>query len=449
MTGTTAERDIADLRRSISARPDNLVGRHNLAVALRIAGRFDEALAEIERAWVGGLRAVETGIMRANLLADLGRYDEAIAEYRRLLADHPDAIAAHETLARLLPQRGLHANALDSYRDALRCTPHLGMLWVSAMQAACDLGDHAQLLTWSKAATARFGNDTMIVVFAAQALAGLGDLAQARDLLSRAVAADPDYVPALTTLAFYLVQQGDVQVAESHLLRATALEPDNQAAWALLTVAWRLLDDGREAWLADYERLVSSSELDIDCRSLAARLSELHDTVAAPADQSLREGTQTRGDLFNRRDPMIERLASEVVRAVETWLQALPDDPSHPFLRRNTGCVAFAGSWSVRLRRNGYHISHIHPKGWLSSACHIALPDGLDSEAGEGALDFGVPDAKLGLAMSPRRTIAPVEGRLVLFPSYFWHGTRRFERDALRLTVAFDALPVDRPGASG
>lgn len=447
MTGTKAEREIAALRRRVSSNPGDLVGRHNLAVALRTVGRFEEALGEVELAYDGGLRGAETRTVRANLLADLARYDEAVTEYRKLLAVHPDAIAAHETLSRLLPQRGQRATALDSYRAALNRAPQLGMLWVSAMQAACDLGDHLQLLSWAKAANARFGNDTMITVFAAQAMAGLGDFVEARNLLNNAVAADPDYVPAITTLAFYLLQHGDARAAERHLLRATVLEPDNQSAWSLLTVAWRLLDDARETWLADYERQVMWSDLDIDCGALAVRLTGLHDTLAAPADQSLRGGTQTRGDLFSMRDPLIEQLAKEIKRSVEIQLAALPDDPSHPFLRRKAERIIFEGSWSVRLLSKGYHISHIHPKGWLSSACYIALPAGLESDIGEGALEFGVPDAKLGLSLEPRRTLAPIEGRLVIFPSYYWHGTRRFVRNAPRLTVAFDALPGGRePG---
>jgi hypothetical protein len=32
-------------------------------------------------------------------------------------------------------------------------------------------------------------------------------------------------------------------------------------------------------------------------------------------------------------------------------------------------------------------------------------------------------------------------GTLVLFPSYFWHGTVPFSGKQTRLTVAFDAVP--------
>ncbi|WP_414708827.1 putative 2OG-Fe(II) oxygenase, partial [Roseateles sp.] len=45
-------------------------------------------------------------------------------------------------------------------------------------------------------------------------------------------------------------------------------------------------------------------------------------------------------------------------------------------------------------------------------------------------------------AFPPQRFEAPRPGRLLLFPSYLWHGTLPFEDDAFRLTVAFDVVPA-------
>jgi hypothetical protein len=36
-----------------------------------------------------------------------------------------------------------------------------------------------------------------------------------------------------------------------------------------------------------------------------------------------------------------------------------------------------------------------------------------------------------------------------VFPSYFWHGTTPFEDTSHRLTLAFDALPVDIAAGQG
>jgi hypothetical protein len=40
-----------------------------------------------------------------------------------------------------------------------------------------------------------------------------------------------------------------------------------------------------------------------------------------------------------------------------------------------------------------------------------------------------------------RRAVQPVPGRLVLFPSYTWHGTIPLEASSARTTIAFDAIP--------
>jgi hypothetical protein len=67
------------------------------------------------------------------------------------------------------------------------------------------------------------------------------------------------------------------------------------------------------------------------------------------------------------------------------------------------------------------------------------VPDTVkDESAKEGWIKFGEPNFDIGL--TPRRTIQPVPGRLVLFPSYMWHGTIPFHGEA-RTTIAFDAVP--------
>jgi hypothetical protein len=179
--------------------------------------------------------------------------------------------------------------------------------------------------------------------------------------------------------------------------------------------------------------------------ALAGELHTLHSTTEHPAEQSLRNGTQTRGLLFARRSPTIRALADQIAKQVQVSLAALPGDPTHPFLARNTGRIRFEGSWSVRLRSSGFDVNHIHQKGWLSSALYIALPDRVGTGVGDasspGALVFGVPPLDLGLQIAPSRIEQPKVGRLIIFPSYFWHGTVPFEGDQPRLTVAFDALP--------
>lgn len=101
----------------------------------------------------------------------------------------------------------------------------------------------------------------------------------------------------------------------------------------------------------------------------------------------------------------------------------------------------FSGSWSVRLGGGGHHANHVHPQGWISSALYVALPPKNAGDAPDaGWLTLGEPQAALGLALPPSRMVEPVPGRLILFPSWLWHGTRPFG-EGERLTVAFDVAP--------
>jgi ectoine hydroxylase-related dioxygenase (phytanoyl-CoA dioxygenase family) len=98
----------------------------------------------------------------------------------------------------------------------------------------------------------------------------------------------------------------------------------------------------------------------------------------------------------------------------------------------------FAGSWSVRLSGKGYHSSHTHVLGWISSAFYVALPD-APGDAPSGFLALGAPPPELDLGLAPYRHVEPRPGRLVLFPSYLWHATEQFQSGE-RITMAFDAM---------
>ena len=112
--------------------------------------------------------------------------------------------------------------------------------------------------------------------------------------------------------------------------------------------------------------------------------------------------------------------------------------PAIPPCSARRAPIRFAGSWSVRLTGEGFHVNHVHPAGWISSAFYVALPEA--AMGGDGPCRLALDRrgaAELGLDLPPIRLIEPKPGRLVLFPSTMWHGTRPFATGE-RLTVAFD-----------
>jgi hypothetical protein len=177
-----------------------------------------------------------------------------------------------------------------------------------------------------------------------------------------------------------------------------------------------------------------------DLSLLAAHLRSLHFAKAAPLDQSVRGGTQTDGNLLLRDEAPLDRLRKAVMRAVDRYVAQLPPARAgHPTLLAHREPLRIGGSWSVRLQGQGHHADHVHSQGWLSSAFYVALPASMAAPGkpeADGWLSLGeardlVPD------LPPLAMIEPKPGRLVLFPSVMWHGTRPFT-EGERLTVALD-----------
>ena len=159
------------------------------------------------------------------------------------------------------------------------------------------------------------------------------------------------------------------------------------------------MNDPREAILVDYDRMVLDVQVPVPSGyssaasyfgEVAEVLETLHHTQAHPIDQSVRGGTQTNGFLFRIAEPLVKSLEQQIRLAVVDAISRFPNDPRHPFWGRNVqgtsaSDVLFSGAWSVRLRAQGYHTNHVHPKGWISSALYIAVPDevaGATDDAG-------------------------------------------------------------------
>ena len=234
-----------------------------------------------------------------------------------------------------------------------------------------------------------------------------------------------------------------------------ALDPLNQHVLAHQATAWRMLGDARYQRLYDYDAFVRPYRLEAPqgwatleayLVDLARALNGLHTLKTHPVGQSLRGGSQTAASLAQSDDPAIRAFFDAIDAPIRAYMAALGQGDD-PLRARNTGRYRIKGSWSVRLRPQGFHADHIHSDGWLSSACHIELPKAVQrhgqgqgqARGREGWLRFGAPP---GLPqLEAQHHVQPQPGTLVLFPSYMWHGTQPFGGEASRLTLAFDVVP--------
>ncbi|HEY1313069.1 MAG TPA: putative 2OG-Fe(II) oxygenase, partial [Steroidobacteraceae bacterium] len=375
----------------------------------------------------------------------------AEAAWRDCLKLEPRLIDAHNNLAKLIWMRtGDIAQTIAPLDQALRSFANDDALWAAKaaiLQGAGDARGAFQCLS-RQAASAQA--QPMLLVRAGLAALEF-DSAAAVTLAERALRAAPQNAAARSLLAAALLGVGEAHAALAHCDALLTQAPDDQYLIALKTTAWRLLGDAGYAALCDYQNLVLPLELEAptawpDLASFLAdlnvALNRLHDPHGHPLlFQSLRHGTETTQDLARSTDPTIQALFASFAAPIRRYLEKVGPG-ADPLRRRNHGRWRFNGSWSVRLRSAGHHTNHVHPRGWLSSACYIALPDSMnDGNTTDGILTFGEPGIATAPTLASEYSVRPRVGMLVLFPSYFWHGTLPFRSAQPRLTVAFDVVP--------
>lgn len=349
---------------------------------------------------------------------------------------------AHELLADLRAQTGAGEDFADSYVAALTKHPDSKPLLMSYWNILSRSGRHFQAIESMDEHRSLFGSDRDFAMLEV-AIAGHSCLTDRAANLLEVLDNAPD---AQLARGLNRLQTGHPTEAAVLLEDVVRQQSDNLEAWSLLELAWRIAGDRRHEWLAGQPGLYGPSELALgksELAEIADMLRSLHRASAHPIGQSLRGGTQTAGQLFLRSEPELVRLLEALAVAIRKFVNELPAaDPSHPLLKFRNMAMAFGPSWSVRFTGSGHHAAHFHPGGVLSSACYICVPEELaDSEAKPGWLEIGRPPPELGLDLPPLATFEPKPGRLVLFPSFLFHGTRPFAGGE-RLTVAFDLVPV-------
>jgi len=479
------EQALAAHRRAVATKPNYAEALVQVAVLQSESGAKDDALKTLKSALAANPRLFACRYYAGTILTELHRFEEAIVELQAATALSLQRFEGHYALAKALAQAGREEEALSSYQRCIQLAPEFEPAHTEFNELSWTMGRDVRDAATYAFARKRVGERADLLLSEAELRMRFKDAAAAESLLRRALEQAPeraDLANALgralvlqekfeESLPFYgraidaepgaihhrqelgvaLLKHGQPREAVTTLEQALSLAPREQITLGYLALALREMGDSRYDTLVQHDRFVRTFEIaspaafsDVAAfnRMLAEELELLHTRRAAPLNQTLLNGTQTPGSLFAHHSKALDLIRRQIDDAVADYIAGLPDDQSHPFLSRKAHDFGLSGSWSCRLHSSGYHSNHLHNEGWISSAYYVALPDEVaDAASGQGALKFGESKFALGEHDRPEQIVRPAVGKLVLFPSYFWHGTVPFTSDNARLTIAFDVVP--------
>jgi tetratricopeptide (TPR) repeat protein len=449
-TGQMAEAE-APLRKALShARDPKLQAaiHNNLSIVLGSQNKHAEALENLECTQALAPELPNLDNRRIDILHQLGRFDDCVVLYERLLARNPADADMHRAYNSLLYRLGRKDQYLTSYDWAPQTREILlgkaGMLALQKRGAESEQ-IYSSLLTRDPldgAAAAGWANSLSLMGRHGEAVAAF------EFVLSRRSAG----ISLFSGAAAAALLAGDPQKAEAFCQAGLRQVPYDQSCLALLGTSWRLQGNAQDEHLNGYNSLIRVFDLEppdgfsnmADFNAeLGLELERLHPKTQAYLEQSLHGGTQTQGHLFGAGHVMVEKLRARIEAALSAYIADLGPDDQHPFLARRRNGFRFAGAWSSLMREQGFHVNHLHPQGWVSSCYYVTVPEvANDHDTRQGWIKFGEPELDVALNDPIRRAVQPVPGRLVLFPSYMWHGTIPFRDPSIRTTIAFDAVPL-------
>jgi len=452
--------------------------RGDMALALRlldhaaaVAPTDSEVLAE------AGLSKMMCGDLQA------GEYDLRAA--RELTPNSTDLLT---NLGALLQHRGHQHEAIEIYRGILQQDETEIEIRCNLAKALADCGRHDDAQAEAERAVQLSNGERGSLATQGAVLIDAGNLTAARDVLLQAVERQPDDM-ALVNLALCCAALDGAQAATGYLIRAVELNPHNARAVADLVDNLGATGDSAaaialaEGFLHEHpaERLVLGAYAQallnagntpaanalLDCDSLvqvfdlsppdefadmsafnSALKSELLSDptrILNPVSKATTGGEQT-GELNLSDSAAKQSFAALMNAAIGEAVATLQARglAQHPVLQPGSDNWSLR-AWGTVIQSGGQQAPHMHPLGWLSAVYYVSVPPGMDDGHEAGYLEFGAPPERFYCKDKPAtRRFAPREGRLVIFPSWFWHRTLPHSATDPRISLAFDVMPLNK-----
>jgi len=424
----------------------------NAGVLLASAGDFINAAVWFQSALARDAEHVAAAIGLGDALMNAGNLQESMRVLEALVVSRPDDPIAHTNLAATFSALGEDAKAKDAASRAVALDPGLAAAHYNLGVAEQALGDDAQAVTRFRQTLALEPSNAAAALNLGEAYIRLDDLAGARAAFERALDIDPGFAMAAVNLADLDLDDNRPLDALGIIDKFLSRNPGQPNALAFKAFALRDMGEVPKALELDStERFISDNFIeaperykDIDAfnTALAVHVLEHPSLTFAPKAHATVAGLHS-GELLGGNLGPIADFRDIVLARFHAYRRQFIGEPAHAFLDQCPDDV-HVSIWGVVMREAGHQVPHIHPAAWLSGVYYVDVPESIreDDPAHQGWLEFGQPPRDIHAKHVPDvKLIRPIEGRMILFPSYFYHRTIPLRAENQRISIAFDLFP--------
>ena len=374
--------------------------------------------------------------------------------FEQLLVEVPDHPQILNYLAVTTYQTGGASQARKLFERAVQVEPNFAEAWNNLGNLTHEMGDYDQAIDAFSCLCNLTPNEPSPHIRLGHAYQAKQRCVEAVTAYKRGLSLSPDHPDAWSNLSRALLWEGCWVEALDAADHELDLQPGHTGALALKSVALMELERS-EAWteLVNLDGLIQGFDLSIP--NGYAGLSEFNGKLSAyctghpslvfnPENNTTELGSQTANMANDDETGPVPDLMRAINECVSAYVEARPLSPTHPFLSQRPENWSF-DIWGTILGSGGHQSSHIHRDGWLSGVYYTQLPDIVMANTGDhaGWIEFGRQSYYPKSQTQPvTRVFQPVEGKLFLFPSYFYHRTLPFNSETQRISIAFDLLPV-------
>lgn len=388
----------------------------------------------------------------------LGQHAQAAELYRTTVGLRPHYAEAHYNLGNALRQAGDLEGAAAAYGRAVALKPELGPGHHNLGYALHALGRREEAADAYRRAAALMPESAETQRSLGNVLRELGRAAESVDAYRRALALRAEW-SSHRDLVMALLEHGDMRGVIAACDEWLRTSPADTQALAIKCAALNETGD-REALraLLDFERFVYVTQVEApsgyatlaDFNRALAQHVLTHPTLKVPPEDDPTYHhpalSITEELLVEPKGPMaaLERLIHD---AIEAYRREVFAGPAHVLVEHWPRRWRLA-SWSAVLAGQGNLVPHVHLDGYLGGVYYVEVPEVVrarDDARHPGWFELGRPPPDLGFEAQPEvYAIQPEEGRMILFPAYFYHGTVPFESGQRRISIAFDVVPAQR-----